>query len=157
MVLIVETGEAASITHCPPQAGDAPVILGEVVERGDGEQSPIQARSVVTAGTARRRVGILISGRGSNMASLIEAARSPDYSAEIALVLSNRPDAPGLARAAEAGIPTALVDHTRFTGRAAFEAELARSSPRTGVDSSASRASCASSPIRSPRHGPAGC
>ena len=52
---------------------------------------------------ARKRVAILISGRGSNMAALIEAAKDADYPAEIALVVSNRPDAAGLARAREAG------------------------------------------------------
>ncbi|HEY0353794.1 MAG TPA: phosphoribosylglycinamide formyltransferase [Enterovirga sp.] len=73
---------------------------------------------------AKHRVGILISGRGSNMASLIAAAQAPDYPAEIALVVSNRPGAPGLARAAEAGIRTAVVDHKVYPDRAAFEAEL---------------------------------
>lgn len=69
----------------------------------------------------RRRTAILISGRGSNMSSLIAAARRPDYPAEIALVLSNRPDAPGLASAAEHGIATAAVDHKIYAGREAFE------------------------------------
>jgi len=74
---------------------------------------------------ARQRVAILISGRGSNMASLIEAAKAPDYPAEIALVLSNRPDAQGLAHARAAGIATAVVDHTRFgKDREAFERAL---------------------------------
>ena len=73
---------------------------------------------------ARKRVAILISGRGSNMAALIEAARSPDYPAEIVLVISNRPEAAGLAHAAEAGIATSIVDQKAFTGRAAFEAAL---------------------------------
>ena len=72
----------------------------------------------------RRRVAVLISGRGSNMASLIEAARRPDYPAEIALVASNRPDAGGLAHAEAAGIATAVVDHKAFPDRAAFEAAL---------------------------------
>lgn len=70
----------------------------------------------------RKRVAILISGRGSNMAALIEAAKDPDYPAEIALVLSNRPGAAGLARAQAEGIATALVDHTRYgKEREAFE------------------------------------
>ena len=73
---------------------------------------------------ARRRVAILISGRGSNMAALIEAARHPDYPAEIVLVISNRLEAEGLARAAAAGIATAVVDHTSFAGKPAFEAAL---------------------------------
>jgi phosphoribosylglycinamide formyltransferase 1 len=74
---------------------------------------------------ARKRVAVLISGRGSNMASLIEAAQASDYPAEIALVVSNRPDAAGLALATKAGVPTALVDHTRFgKDREAFERAL---------------------------------
>lgn len=72
----------------------------------------------------RKRVAILISGRGSNMAALIEAAADPTYPAEIALVVSNRPEAAGLARAAEQGIATAVIDHTRFAGREAFEQKL---------------------------------
>jgi phosphoribosylglycinamide formyltransferase-1 len=72
----------------------------------------------------RRRVAILISGRGSNMASLIEAARNPAYPAEIALVVSNRPDAGGLERARAAGIATAVVDHKAHPDRASFDAAL---------------------------------
>lgn len=62
----------------------------------------------------RTPVAILLSGRGSNMAALIEASRAGDYPAEIVLALSNRADAPGLARAREAGIATAIVEHGRF-------------------------------------------
>jgi phosphoribosylglycinamide formyltransferase 1 len=70
----------------------------------------------------RKRVAVLISGRGSNMASLIEAARDPAYPAEIALVVSNRPDAAGLARARAENIETAVVDHTaRAKDREGFE------------------------------------
>jgi phosphoribosylglycinamide formyltransferase-1 len=73
----------------------------------------------------RKRVAILISGRGSNMAALISAAADPAYPAEIALVVSNRPDAAGLARANAAGIATRVVDHTMFgKDRAAFEQAL---------------------------------
>jgi len=68
----------------------------------------------------RRRVGILISGRGSNMAALIEAARAPDYPAEIALVISNEPDAAGLAFAGAQGIATAVVNHRDYASRGAF-------------------------------------
>ena len=75
----------------------------------------------------RKRVAILISGRGSNMAALIEAANAPDYPAEIALVVSNIPEAAGLARASAAGITTAVLDHKRFDkDRAAFDAALQR-------------------------------
>ena len=79
----------------------------------------------------RVRTAILISGRGSNMAALLEAAASPAYPAEVALVLANRADAAGLARAAAAGVPTAVVESRAFRGdRAGFErameAELAR-------------------------------
>jgi len=74
---------------------------------------------------AKKRVAVLISGRGSNMVSLIEAAKAPDYPAEIALVVSNRPDAAGLAHARAAGIATEVVDHTRFgKDREVFERAL---------------------------------
>jgi len=71
---------------------------------------------------ARKRVAVLISGRGSNMGALVEAARDPAYPAEIALVLSNRPDAGGLAFARDNGIATDVVDHAKFgKDREAFE------------------------------------
>lgn len=74
---------------------------------------------------ARRRVAVLISGRGSNMTALIEAARDDAYPAEIALVLSNRPGAAGLDRALADGITTEIVDHTRYgKDRPAFESAL---------------------------------
>ncbi len=73
----------------------------------------------------KKRVAVLISGRGSNMTALIEAAKAKDYPAEIVVVVSNRPDALGLVRAREAGIATALVDHTTFgKDRKAFEHAL---------------------------------
>ncbi len=71
--------------------------------------------------TAKVRTAILISGRGSNMTALIEAAKKPDYPADIALVLSNRPDAGGLQRAAADGIATAIVDHKAHPDRESFE------------------------------------
>ena len=74
---------------------------------------------------SRKRVAVLISGRGSNMAALIEAAKDKSYPAEIALVLSNRPDAGGLDTARANGIATEVVDHTTYgKNRAAFEAAL---------------------------------
>ena len=74
---------------------------------------------------SRKRVAVLISGRGSNMAALIEAAKTKDYPAEIALVVSNRPEAGGLLVARAAGIATETVDHTKFSGdRNRFEHEI---------------------------------
>ncbi len=71
---------------------------------------------------ARKRVGVLISGRGSNMVSLAEAAQAPGYPAEIALVVSNIPDVTGLERARGFGIATATIDHRPFgKDREAFE------------------------------------
>jgi phosphoribosylglycinamide formyltransferase-1 len=73
----------------------------------------------------KKRVAVLISGRGSNMIALIEAAQAKDYPAEIVLVVSNRADAAGLARAREAAIATAVIDHRPFGGdREAFERAL---------------------------------
>ena len=74
---------------------------------------------------SRKRVAVLISGRGSNMTALIEAAKDPTYPAEIVLVLSNIPDAGGLQIAKAAGIETVVIDHKQFgKDRAAFEAAM---------------------------------
>ena len=74
---------------------------------------------------ARKRVAILISGRGSNMAALIEAGKNKSFPAEIALVVSNEPAAEGLAKARAAGITTAIVDHRPHgKNREAFERAL---------------------------------
>ena len=70
---------------------------------------------------SRKRVGILISGRGSNMSVLIDAAKAPDYPAEIVGVLSNRAAAPGLQIAASHGIATASLAQSRFPSRDLFE------------------------------------
>ncbi|HUO00494.1 MAG TPA: phosphoribosylglycinamide formyltransferase [Bradyrhizobium sp.] len=73
----------------------------------------------------KRRVAILISGRGSNMAALIEAAKAADFPAEISVVISNRADAGGLAIAGQSGIVTATIESKPFgKDRAAFEAAL---------------------------------
>ncbi len=72
----------------------------------------------------RKRVAVLVSGRGSNMAALIDAAAEPDYPAEIVGVVSNRPGAGALAIASRAGIATAVVDHKAFAGREAFDDAL---------------------------------
>jgi phosphoribosylglycinamide formyltransferase 1 len=75
---------------------------------------------------ARKRVAILISGRGSNMGALIEAAASRNYPAEIALVVSNRPAAQGLELAKSKSIATVALDHLAYKSREEFEAELAK-------------------------------
>jgi phosphoribosylglycinamide formyltransferase 1 len=82
----------------------------------------------------KTRVAILISGRGSNMVTLIEAAKGEGYPAEIALVLSNRPEAAGLALAARAGIPARAVDHRTFPDRAAFDAVLDAELRAAGIE-----------------------
>jgi phosphoribosylglycinamide formyltransferase 1 len=80
---------------------------------------------------ARLRVGVLISGRGSNLRALIEACAAPGYPAEIALVVSSRPDAPGLEIAAAAGIPAAVIPHR---DRRAFAAEAEALLGQSGVE-----------------------
>jgi phosphoribosylglycinamide formyltransferase-1 len=72
----------------------------------------------------KRRVAILISGRGSNMAALIRAAAAADFPAEIALVISNRADAEGLKKAGASGIATTTIESKSFNDRSAFEAVL---------------------------------
>jgi len=73
---------------------------------------------------AKIPTAILISGRGSNMMSLVAASRAADYPAKIVAVISNRPDAPGLAWAAGEGLAIRAIDHRAYASRQAFEAEL---------------------------------
>lgn len=83
--------------------------------------------------SARRRTAILISGRGSNMAALVEAARDPAFPAEIALVLSNRATAGGLDHARSAGIATAAVSY-KAAGAGAAEAEMTAALEANGIE-----------------------
>ena len=82
----------------------------------------------------RKRVAILISGRGSNMSALIEAAQAPDYPAEIVGVLSNRAAAPGLAIAASHGIATASLAQSKFPTRDMFEDVMTQTLDSWAVD-----------------------
>src|SRR5215470_19446870 len=82
----------------------------------------------------RLRVAVLISGRGSNLQALIEACRDPGMPAELVLVISNRPDAAGLGRAAAAGIAARTIDHRSFADRAGFDAALDRCLHEVGVE-----------------------
>ena len=82
----------------------------------------------------KRRTAILISGRGTNMRSLVEAAQDPAFPCEIVLVLSNRPDAAGLDWAKSRGAPTAIVDHRAFDSREAFERAMQGTLEAHGVD-----------------------
>jgi phosphoribosylglycinamide formyltransferase-1 len=81
----------------------------------------------------RLKLGVLISGRGSNLQALIDAAADPSYPAEIALVISNKADAGGLARAEAAGIATKVIPHKEFASREAFDAALDQTLRAAGV------------------------
>lgn len=82
----------------------------------------------------KRRVGILISGSGSNMAALVAAMADAAFPAMPVLVLSNRPEAGGLAKAAAAGVPTAVVNHRAFADRQGFEIAMQAELDRHEVD-----------------------
>lgn len=79
------------------------------------------------ASAARTRTAVLISGRGSNLAALIAACARPGARAEIALVISNRPDAAGLEHARAAGIAVEIIDHRRYLAREEFDRYLSTS------------------------------
>ena len=83
---------------------------------------------------ARLKVGVLISGRGSNLQALIDACADPAFPAQIRLVISNRADAAGLERAQAAGIATQVIPHRDFAARAAFDDALDRSLREAGVE-----------------------
>lgn len=83
---------------------------------------------------ARLKLGVLISGRGSNLRALMAATESAGYPAEIALVLSNKAGAAGLAAARDAGIPADVVDHKAFDDKKAFETALTERLEAAGVE-----------------------
>jgi phosphoribosylglycinamide formyltransferase-1 len=83
---------------------------------------------------ARKSTAVLISGRGSNMQALLDAARNPDFPARIVRVISNVWDAAGLKRAEAAGIATSVIDHRSFKGRPAFDAALDQALREDGIE-----------------------
>jgi phosphoribosylglycinamide formyltransferase-1 len=83
---------------------------------------------------AKKRLGVLISGSGSNLQALIDACAAPDFPAEIALVISNKADAFGLERAQNAGITTKVLNHRDYADRVAFDRALTASLQDAGVD-----------------------
>ena len=91
---------------------------------------------------AKTKLAVLISGRGSNLQSLIDACAADQYPAEISFVVSNRPQAPGIERAKKAGIETLIIDHKEFgtaekkyeDGREDFDAALDAALSEAGVD-----------------------
>ena len=83
---------------------------------------------------ARLKLGVLISGRGSNLLALIEACKAPDYPAEIVLVVSNKSDAKGLEHAAAAGIMTTVVEHGGYPDRETFDKAVHEKLADAGVE-----------------------
>jgi len=83
---------------------------------------------------SRRRVAVLISGSGSNLQALIDAAADPSYPAEIALVISNKADAYGLTRAQNASIPTQVISHKDFPDRSQFDAAIQKALAEHTID-----------------------
>ena len=73
---------------------------------------------------SKMRVGVLVSGNGSNLQALLEAAQEPNFPVEIALVISNKPNVFALGRASQAGVPQLVIDHKAYASRELFEAAL---------------------------------
>jgi phosphoribosylglycinamide formyltransferase, formyltetrahydrofolate-dependent len=82
----------------------------------------------------KRKVGVLVSGRGSNLQALLDAAADPAFPAEIALVVSNVPGAYALERAAKAGVPTRVIPHKGFPSREAFDDAVDAALRAAGVE-----------------------
>ena len=80
------------------------------------------------------KIAVLISGRGSNLQALIDAAAEPGWPAEIVLVISNEPGAQGLERAEKAGIPTTVINHRDFDGREPFDQAMTKAIEAAGAE-----------------------
>ncbi|MEK9725348.1 MAG: phosphoribosylglycinamide formyltransferase [Rhodospirillaceae bacterium] len=83
---------------------------------------------------AKLKLAVLISGRGSNLMALMDACADAAYPAEIVVVVSHNPDAPGLAHAAKAGLPTLALNHRDYADRAAFDAVMTEAMETAGVE-----------------------
>ncbi|KLN60193.1 phosphoribosylglycinamide formyltransferase [Kiloniella spongiae] len=83
---------------------------------------------------ARLKVGVLISGRGSNLQALLDAAADPAFPAEVVLVVSNVPNVTGLARAQKAGVATATVNHREYKNRLDFDHAVTETLENSGVE-----------------------
>lgn len=83
---------------------------------------------------AKLKLAVLISGRGSNLAALIDACANPDFPAEIGLVISNKASAQGLARAHQAGIETQIFDHKAYASRAEFDINMTKAMEDCGTE-----------------------
>ena len=129
MIAVVEPREADEVTHVLKREGETVVQLGEVVAAAKGSRASTYsgaARPAWLTTMARKRVAVLISGRGSNMVALIEAAKDPAYPAEIVARGFQRSRLRrGLQRAAAAGIATAVVDHRIRQGPRGLRARAA--------------------------------
>src|SRR5262245_17802305 len=98
--------------------------------RGRIEAEPVESgrrafSQTYTSRAVMKRIVILISGRGSNMQAIVQRCAAEGWPAQVAAVIANRPDAAGLSFAREHGIATAVVEHTAYASRAAFDAALA--------------------------------
>ncbi|KIL98472.1 Phosphoribosylglycinamide formyltransferase [Paramagnetospirillum magnetotacticum MS-1] len=82
----------------------------------------------------KKKVGVLVSGRGSNLQALLDACADPAFPAEIALVISNVPGVYALERAAKAGVPTLTIPHKGFPSREAFDAEMDKALRAAGIE-----------------------
>ena len=97
-------------------------------------EGPVHPNAGAGSRGDRVPVGVLISGRGSNLAALLAACAQPDYPAKVAVVLSNNKEAGGLARAREAGAATAVVDHREYSTRHEHERALVEILREHGVE-----------------------
>ena len=82
----------------------------------------------------RKKVGVLVSGRGSNLQALLDACADPAFPAEITLVISNVPGVYALERAAQAGVPSLVISHKGFASREAFDAEMDKALRAAGIE-----------------------
>lgn len=83
---------------------------------------------------SKLKLGVLISGRGSNLQALIDACAEVDYPAEIVMVISNRPGAQGLERASAAGLPAQIIEHTAYSDRESFDRDVDAALRAAGVE-----------------------
>ncbi|KAF1371614.1 hypothetical protein PFLUV_G00270210 [Perca fluviatilis] len=134
-VLVVAPLDAQGVLH-QLQAHEEAWIVGSLAHKHQGSEPVVNSGCHGNSSTPRKRtrVAVLISGTGTNLQALIEQAKRPSSSAEIVVVISNRPGVQGLKRASLAGIQTRVVDHKLYGSRAEFDGTIDRVLEEFGVE-----------------------
>lgn len=124
MLVIVDAAHAQTLQTGLEDAGETVFTIGDIIKRTDSDTALRLTYQDTPMTRPKRNLAVFISGRGTNLQSIIDACKQPNFPAQIALVISNVDDAHGLTRASEARIPTRIIPHKDYDNKQEFETAL---------------------------------